>query len=414
MSNELTLIAPDPKLHAEALYDLVCKTFGDYYKRVEDLRATLPAPSFYDWKASRIGFRHGQIVTHVGIYGYQTRLGLARLRTAGVGYVATHGQFRKQGLMERTITATLEACRECGYDISLLFGINDFYHRFGFTRAYSETDYHVPTADLATPAKGSAKKLKKPRAIPLHPFIPYSRPDLNRLFNRHAKDLAGTAVRPTWLKPNMGKLDQSGYLWTANGRPTGKATGYVVVCDRGSRMDVMDAAGDASAVLAAAGQLARQFGADDVRFVQLPYRDSIAAALRRGNVRMETHYRRSGNAMVAMVNLGSTLQKMLPELTQRVRGSGLADLRTSVTLAMGQEEVTLALDGEVKLAAKTPPLKQQNRIAGNSELAQLVFGTDDPMEIVAARGTRLTGRAGQLLPVLFPALHPMLHPLDRF
>jgi hypothetical protein len=53
-------------------------------------------------------------------------------------------------------------------------------------------------------------------------------------------------------------------------------------------------------------------------------------------------------------------------------------------------------------------------IRGDDHVAQLLIGTDDPAETVAAANMRLSGDARALLPILFPAQHPMLRQLDHF
>ena len=59
-------------------------------------------------------------------------MGRARLRTGGVGIVMTHDRYGEQGLNARTFQASLQAMAELGYDYSMLFGISDYYHRFGY------------------------------------------------------------------------------------------------------------------------------------------------------------------------------------------------------------------------------------------------------------------------------------------
>jgi predicted acetyltransferase len=132
----LELFAPDPRLHGEELIDLIAKSFGSYFRMRDNCRKGYVLDSHYDWQASRIGLIDGRIVTHYGVWGYDMRIGAACVRVGGIGGVATHAGFRKRGLMAKTVAATIEAMSQVGYDMTVLFGIPDLYHRFGYVRAW--------------------------------------------------------------------------------------------------------------------------------------------------------------------------------------------------------------------------------------------------------------------------------------
>jgi predicted N-acetyltransferase YhbS len=401
----LTILPPSRSAHAADLFDLLGKTFEDYFNRIAGLQTLLEQPSFYDWQNSRIGLLDNQLVTHVGVYTYDTRVGSARLKTAGLGYVATHGDHRKKGLMQKTITATLDDARQNGFDLSLLFGINDFYHRFGFSRAFTHTDYHLRTSDIAK-TRADAKKL--------HAFTLHTRPELDALYNRHAdkNNLVGTAVRPTWRKIFRRRNICIGNFWTASNKPDAKPAGFLVYINRVPRLDILEAVGEPSEILAAARAIANKLHCLDIRFPDLHHNDPLARRLRAGNVKVESRYFKSAEAMGAVLNLRSTLQKMLPELSRRAAAS--TPLNTTLTLAIPGQEVTLNLARKISIAAKTPPRKNQNRVETKTEMIQFILGTDAPAEIVAAYKTKLTNRAEQILSRLFPARHPMLPQMDQY
>ena len=148
-AENLVLIRPDRRKHRRAIFDLTGKAFGrPYWDWLDHCEHDYIDHSPYDWSASTIGLLDGQVVTHWGIWDISIRVGAAVLRAACVGAVSTHGRFRRRGLMARTAAAACRAARRAGYDISLLFGIRDFYHRFGYVRAWPERTYVVRTADL--------------------------------------------------------------------------------------------------------------------------------------------------------------------------------------------------------------------------------------------------------------------------
>jgi GNAT superfamily N-acetyltransferase len=133
-SSEFQVIPPDRLRHLDEMSDLMAKVFSDvgYFEFRNQCRRWYVNHSHYDWRVSRIGILDGRIITHYGVWGYDMRIGSAVVRAGGIGGVATHGDFRRRGFMARTVRASLDAMRGNGYDITILFGINDFYHGFGY------------------------------------------------------------------------------------------------------------------------------------------------------------------------------------------------------------------------------------------------------------------------------------------
>ena len=396
---DLTLVRPEAAAHRQAVIDLTAKAFaeGDYWNCVTGCRDSYMGDSHHDWRASTIGLLDGKVVTHWGVWGYRMRIGRARLGVAGIGAVATHGEFRKQGLMARTARAGAQAARAAGYDMSVLFGIGDFYHRFGYVRAWAGQTYHAAADTLPAP----------PTGMRLRAFAPRHRDDLARLYNRLNARLAGTAVRPTFRAPRRGR---NGYLWhDASGQPAG----YVVVSERKStHFDLIDHAGDPPAVLGALGRLAQRRRATEVRFRALHYDSALARTLRRGDCRLETSYHRSGEAMIRTLNLTATLKKMCGELSARMKRSHLADWRGDLLIADSREKALLRIDRSRVTVAAPGPTK--HTVRGGDRVAQLLIGTDDPCQTADAARMRLAGDARRLLDVLLPCRHPMLAAWDHF
>jgi len=401
-NTELRIIAPDPREHGERLARLCAEVFAGmgYYDILRDYRTVYLHGSHYDWNTTRIGMIGDRIVTHFGVFGYQMRIGRARVRVGGVGGVATDGEFRKRGYMAATAAAALAAMREAGYHLTILFGIGNFYHRFGYVRAWAETDFYVKTADL--PQERPALRARR--------FAPRPRADIERLYNRFHATTTGTAVRPTyrkgypfWVKP------QDGYLWRdANG----ELAGYVMVARRGHQLQCHEYCGDAEQALRVLSAIARRHACDTVHFRTLPYFSDLARLLRQGSCRAETRYRWSGGAMIQVLNLRSTLAAMEVELSHRLRNSPIAGWTGNLLVADDRERVGLDIKSErVKVAE---PQRTRHTIRGGRHIAQLLLGTERPQEVVAGGGIRLSGDARTLVEVLFPEQGPMLAALDRY
>jgi predicted acetyltransferase len=403
-ATSLTVQAPDQAHHAQML-DLVAKTFSTwfgYFGFLEHCRRGYIDHSHYDPTVSAIGILDGQVVTNWSIYDYRMRIGRCLVRVGGVGVVSTHADYRRRGLMIPTGKASIAAMRPAGYDLSILFGLHNFYHRFGYVRGWSQQAYTIAVGDL--PAATAAPALRK--------FRLGARADIDALYNRACSRLTGTALRPTYTLARIdpsGKPGSQGYLWTDR---AGKLAGYVHVALRGSQLDCGEAIGQPDEVLAVLGKLASRLHATEIRLGCLHYDSPLAVAIRRLTCRMETQYVRNGGAMVRIINLRSSLEKIAPELSRRLAASAHASWKGRLLIVDGREKVAFDIDrSKVALASS---LDTRHTIRGGEHIAQLLIGTDRPEEIAEAGAIRLAGDAKTLLPTLFPNQRPMLANWDYF
>ena len=394
----MTIVAPDPKADAERVIDLVAKVFGGYYRVRDWCRRNYVLHCHYDWNASRIGLIGDRIVTHYGVWDYEMQIGRARVRTGGIGAVATDGDFRKRGLMDQTARASVEAMRATGYDFTMLFGIDNFYHRFGYTRSWSDTTYVVRAADL--PAGKPPARLRK--------FLSPARDDILRIYRREHAGMTGAAIRPTFTVEGF-LNEMIGYAWLD---ARGRTAGYAMVKWQGNGPECFEAGGDVDEALRVLAALARKRGFSEVRFTTILYGHPLAARLRRLNCREETNHHRSGGAMIRTVNLPSVLGKIAGELESRLRGSVMATWQGDLRIADGREAAVLAIRrGKVRVG---PATRSKHAIVGGDEIAQFLIGTAPPAEIAHGAGTRFTGDAAKLAEALFLEQHPGLCMADRY
>ena len=394
------VVAPDRRRHGEKMCDLVAKAFssGGYFRFHEVCRTGYILNSHYDWAVSRIGLLGDRIATHYGVWNVRMRIGTAVVRVGGIGAVATDADCRKRGLMARTARASVRAMRDGGYDLSLLFGISDFYHRFGYTRAWSESDYIIGLGDLPK---------EKPN-VRLGTFNPKPRNDTAALYNRAGAGLTGTAVRPTytripWPRPMQGRR------WTD---ARGRLAGYVVFEVHDGRFECCEACGNVDAILRVLAVLARQYACREVRLETMHDASPLIRRVRRGTCRVETRHHRCGGAMVALVDLPAALEKMRGELSRRLRQSHLAGWRGSLLLVHGREAATLAIDrSRVRV---TVGGTSKHAIRGGDGIVQLLIGTDEPAAVIEATRLKPTGDARRLADILFPNEHPRMALQDRF
>ena len=398
---KLEIVAPDRRRHADEMIDLISKVFSSrgYYEFRDYCRKGYIVGSHYDWDASRIGLVDGRIVTHYGVWDYRMRVGSARLRVGGVGVVATDSMYRGYGLMARTIDATHDAMREQGYDLAMLFGIRDFYHRYGYCNAWADREFFVDRDRLPQ---------ERPRRLPQR-FMDLSRRDAGEMHNRESATLTGSAVRPTYGPGRRWDGQWVGWRWTDM---RGRLAGYVFVTTRYGVLECCEMAGDVDEGLRVLNLLARRGGWREVKFFSIHHESTLGKWLRRNNSRETVRHWKSGGPMVRIINVPGCLKNLSGEMSRRLRDSHLARWTGKLLIADRRESATLDIRRGVVRA--TAPAASKHALRGDNEIAQLLIGSEDPDEVVDAGRLRLTGDARMLAHVLFPNRHPNLAAWDRY
>ncbi len=93
----------------------------------------------------------GKPVSRLRIEDYTMRLGGSWVRMGGIAAVETDPGQRGQGYGRRLLDGAVAYMRRKEYPVSLLFGVPDFYHRFGYTTVLvSKCAVRVPTAAAET------------------------------------------------------------------------------------------------------------------------------------------------------------------------------------------------------------------------------------------------------------------------
>lgn len=88
----------------------------------------------------------GRTLARLAVVPFHQRVGRATLWMGGVAGVNTDPAAREQGLARRLLTFAVEWMRDQGFDWSGLFGIPNFYTRFGYASALPEYELTIPTA----------------------------------------------------------------------------------------------------------------------------------------------------------------------------------------------------------------------------------------------------------------------------
>jgi len=341
----------------------------------------------------------GRAVSHGNVLEVPTRIGSAVVTLGGIGGVFTTPPRRNKGYNRRVMERLVEWMAEQRYDLSALWGIEDYYHRFGYAPC-------MPTDRLLllcvrTPAERN-------RALRVRRMRKADFPAAARLYEGVNAGRTGTAVRRpgTWSGFRHGsryRARPDAVVVAEDGR--GRLVGYAAYERVKRELLVCEAIGrDTRAcetLLARLLGVARRNKLHQVVLHQPPG-TAMGDVCRKFDCKVHTGFSRNGGGMARVVDQTSLLRKLAPELTRRLRASACRRRRARIRIRteLGADDLVAgrgmvrwsALDGRAGLRLRMP----------HQALAQLVCGYRAASGVLAEQGLRLSREEGRLVDALFP------------
>jgi predicted N-acetyltransferase YhbS len=396
-NNDYSIIQPDQDMHIHRIGQLCADTFSEG-KYVEQYCDNYIGNSNYDWNTSRVILDSEKMIHHWGVWGYQMRLESEQLKVAGIGAVATHPDYRKQGLMHVAAQESFAAMQKDGYDISILRGRH--YVKMGYARAWNYIHYNIKPEDI------TKVKLQKP----YQQLTVEQIGEVESLYNHAYSGISGTAIRPTYLKKHPDDLHMYGWF-----DEQGKLEGYIRAMpdeENPKEFQCVEAVGDPLQGLAVLAELYQGRECEKLTCFTLPYLHPMLQYLRKGAVIVEDRYFDISGWRVRIINLHRTLTKLIPLIERRLVESRYANWQGSLLLDAGFVKASINMDrGRVEI---TEDGFTENVICGGADTARLLIGSDEPDEIIRQAGMECNGLSVALARVLFPNLHPIMSLWDEF
>lgn len=349
---------------------------------------------------------NGRIVAGVLVVDKDLRVGRSVLRCGGIADVATDPTTRMKGLGRRLMEHCVEWMTEQGFHVTMLYGIVDYYHKFGYRPAGCSSAVTLSVSDAAHASAGNLRR----RALRRRDL-----PAVARLHDRADRLVPLSFVRsPEYWDYLWKRFRGGGALWTAAGNLAGawsgepKDSAYVV------REIAVDLRASAMAgLLAGCAQAAKRVGAERIRF-DLSTSHPFARFCREYGAEWSVRYPRNGGCMVRILDLPATLQRMLPELNVRWARTPVPETPPAVTLATDLGTVTLLLGKDpVTLAEGRVDASPRVRL-DQGRLAQLLCGYRGIDDLAALPDVSCPARARAALRALFPEGCPFTWGADHF
>ncbi len=352
---------------------------------------------------TRVALRDGELAGALRLTTDTIRLGEARLKMGGLGWVTTDARHRHCGVASALIGDTLDYMREHGYHVSMLFGIPNFYHRFGYATALAEYSITLSAADL--PAAG-------PGRFRVRAVKPGDIAAIQRIHRDSDADVACSLIRASaHYAAKWRRLESANVLVNGNG----KVGAYIAAKIVDGTFEVTEAGFDsdfaAAELLSHCARTAADASCARVRF-NVPPEHPLARSLAQYESIHEMRLSRERGGMMTFVDVPESLESLVPEWEAQLLQNGRQDIRAEVTLVVdGIAHRVQAHHGAVSVRPGAGPNKFS---VSGVELIRLATGYVHLEDVLHARPRLLSPDARALLACLFPKRNPYVHLFDRF
>jgi len=318
-------------------------------------------------------------VSSLRIVDVKIMIGESVIDTGGIASVRTDDAYRYKGYARQVLNESIRIMTDRGFDISMLFGIYDFYHKFGYATVFPEHLLTVPV-QYAKEARG---------IYAVSAYEPQYRDELIGLYNNHQIHYTGSAIRGgNWVGFRGAMEGGGGVRYGADRdwrfvdtkgvviKDGGKLTGYAFyeVSNRGVYVTEVLALNSSgySSLLRHIIEVASGHG-DNEAYFYMPADHPFARFCRQYGFDATVLYPHEAEGMVRIINIVPLFTKLLPTFNTRLKSSGYKGEKAisfdtdigAVTLFIKDENVTMAPGcAEGALTIRT----------GQDKLAALIMG----------------------------------------
>ena len=174
---------PKTQKDLEEIADLMGKIFRrknwfEFYKIRMDYQTKAP---YFKPEHSRIARENGRLMGHTSIIEKYIRIEDSVVKVGGIGDVYTHPDARGKHVAAHLMNDALDYMRKNQYPLTMLYGIPNFYHKFGYIEAKAEYKNFIPLKHVAQVSFSAS----------LRPSRESDVPELNRLYNETYKSKTG-------------------------------------------------------------------------------------------------------------------------------------------------------------------------------------------------------------------------------
>ncbi|MCE5258994.1 MAG: GNAT family N-acetyltransferase [Chloroflexi bacterium] len=337
------------------------------------------------------------VASSVLVFNRTIRIGSIPLRCGGIGDVSTKRAYRQQGYARLMLEDAVAFMKEDGFHFAALFGIPNFYPKFGFAPAIPGTESTIATRDA---------ELAQAR-FPIRPMRPEDRPRLAAIYEQMNAVRTLSCVRDpaTWdgFRIGAGWNDRIDAFVVLDGEQIIGYASYDLDPWRCAFGEVGYSTPDAwSTILAEAARQALEKRVEKLT-IHAPADDPFVHYCRRLGCSTSLYYARNAHGMARLIDQRATLQAVQPLLKQRLERSSAAWRGTLVFATdLGEDAVELGHGAAVVL--KLPQTMLTQWLLGYCAVAESIFES----------AVRVPEQILPALQAIFPTGYPYIYASDRF
>ena len=378
-----------------------------------DITNRVDRPALKVW-AFAISTEDEKNVSTVTLREYQMRFGSAQLKMGGICGVATKEVHRNKGYSRRVMDYSTEFMNENGYDVAMLYGIPNFYHKFGYATALPETYVEFDTKDVQ--AAVSRYQIRK--------FETEDAPKILDLYAANNAERTGTPLRDEmgWKEfTNRGGVVPDPYVVLSD---AGEVIGYFVCDNDATKRDMIEQ----SCTLFEIGfqdstifETIVHFLAYSVTYTSatrircaIPADHPFAIFCRRYGCWTNIYTPKDHMGMMRIINQSSSLKKITGELEKRLqRCPDLVKWHGKILISsdLGQDclEINQGSIAHTNNGADAFHLEMPQ-----DKLIQLMMGRRGIEDLAVDPDVSVSEEIVPVLELLFPLGHPHVWWSDRF
>lgn len=345
-------------------------------------------------------------VAHLWVIDYTLRIASAEVRMAGIGGVHTEREHRMKGYMRHLFEDTLDYMQREGYDVSMLFGIPNFYTKFGYATAMPAHRFTIKTRDAEDAQPHAA-------VYPSRPITAGDMPAIVALYNQSNATRTGTLVRDTatftaFDKGTDWSVGAETALWEDAG---GRLLAYAVWDRARTEVNIAElAAVDPALFPTLLYHFAQQAIEKRCEAVTayVPPDHAFAEYAQRYGITWTIECPRHGDGMLRIFNQKPLFKKLRTMLADRWTRTHQAEDSITLTIQTDLDATTLAFSAAgCKIVADPASAASRGSSPARLDLSQdklvqLVMGYRSVSDVVNSADVTLAGAALPLLKALFP------------
>lgn len=349
----------------------------------------------------------GTALSWLSVIDLEVKVGSVYLKMGGMGGVGTLEQHRMKGYSKKVLEHSVDYMTKMGYDISMLYGIPDFYDRWGYASTLPDYKFTVPLRNARRAREGlHARPMTKEDAHQVLDIYELTNKDRTGPVRRH---------RDTWFRFRKGtdwRILADGTVFEDG---SGKIVGYYA-SDRWPRVMRITEVGATETrfyenLLRHAATVADQKQATELE-VFVPFDHDFANLCKRMGCTVKLDYQYDAMGMGRIIGLRSTLEKLAPELSRRIEQANFKVGASGLTFRTDIGDVTLELTSSGVVLSQGV---SDNQVGiSQSTLLQLILGYRTVADVLADQTTKTVGGVRGALEAMFPSGHPYIWLSDWF